>query len=154
MSAEREGLGRDLWNISVSQARTLTTRQNVAQILYFPSIFFSKLCVVLQMYRIFHTVGRDMVFWLIQILIWSNLVFYFAATILFIVACISGGEIANPSFRTTSSSKQDAPVAIAATINMISDIFILLLPIFAVWKLQIALRKKFVICTIFGSGLL
>ena len=48
------------------------------------------------------------------------------------------------------------PYLILATsaINVASDFSILFLPVFAVWKLKLALKRKVSIAAIFGTGLL
>lgn len=48
----------------------------------------------------------------------------------------------------------DPYILATSAINIASDFSILFLPVFAVWKLQIALKRKMTISAVFGTGLL
>ena len=50
--------------------------------------------------------------------------------------------------------KSYSSVLATSAINIASDFSILLLPVFAVWKLKIACKRKITISAVFGVGLL
>ena len=105
------------------------------------------------MLRIFHGIKKDSVYWAILIVIWSNFVFYLTITFCLIVVCIPRAKLTNPELSGTCINNYASMLATSA-INVASDISILLLPVFAVWKLKIALKRKMIISAVFGMGLL
>lgn len=116
-------------------------------------MFPAKLCVLLQMQRVFLGSKRDSVFWAIQLLIWANLLFYLAVTAAFIAACTPRANISNPLLKGTCIST-NASILATSIINIVSDVTILFLPVFAVWKLKLPIKRKLIISAIFGSGIL
>ena len=117
-------------------------------------MFPAKLCVLMQMLRIFRGTKKDSVYWAILILIWSNLIFYVTVTFCFIFACVPRTQLSNPILLGTRNKKLDSYILATSAINIASDVSILLLPVFAVWKLKIALKRKMAISAVFGTGLL
>ena len=116
-------------------------------------MFPAKLCVLMQMLRIFHGTKKDSVYWAILIVIWSNLIFYVTITFGLIVACVPRAKLTNPELSGRCINNY-ASISATSAINVGSDFSILLLPAFAVWKLKIALKRKMIISAVFGMGLL
>ena len=144
---------RHLWDISIAQAKHVAHLDNVIEVLYGPIMFPAKLCVLLQMQRLFLGSKRGSVYWCTQGLIWSNFLFYIATTAAFIGACSPRAKIWDPSLPGTCISRNALMLASSA-INIISDITILCLPVFAVWKLKLPIKRKMIISAVFSSGLL
>lgn len=147
------GQSRHLWNLTIAQAGHIAFFVNIVEILYGSVMFPAKLCVLLQMQRIFRGNKRDSIYWSIQVLIWSNLLFYLAVTAAFIGACSPRAKISNPLLPGTCISIHVTILATSA-INIVSDITILVLPVFAVWKLKLPIKRKLIISAVFGSGIL
>lgn len=116
-------------------------------------MFPAKLCVLMQMLRIFRGTKKDSVYWAIVILIWSNFAFYMVAT-LGIFACVPNAQLSIPTLLRWSMARTDPYILATSAINIASDISIFLLPVFAVWKLKLALKRKMIISAVFGTGLL
>ncbi|KAL8704238.1 MAG: hypothetical protein Q9201_002583 [Fulgogasparrea decipioides] len=152
LSIGNTGQSRHLWDLTIEQAGRTNYYLYFIQILYAPIMFPAKLCVLLQMQRVFRGSKRDSVFWSIQGLIWFNFLFYVAMTAAFIGACASMAKISNLKIPGTCHSGNALVVATSA-INILSDVTILILPIFAVWKLKLPINRKLIISAIFGSGL-
>ena len=127
--------------------------ENIGQILYCPITFAAKIAVLLQIMRVFKGNRRDSIYWSIQILIWTNFVFYTGIFFCSIFACMPREKIQDPMIHGRCIDSKKSIIATSA-INIVSDFTILLLPAFAVWKIQIALKRKMVIAGVFGTGLL
>ena len=110
-------------------------------------MFPAKFCVLMQMLRIFRGTKKDCIHWAIIVLIWSNLAVYVATTSGFIYVCVQAS-------RSSSPTTADPYILTTSAINIASDFSILLLPVFAVWKLKIALKRKITISAVFGTGVL
>lgn len=115
-------------------------------------MFPAKLCVLLQMMRLFRGNKKDSVYWTIQALIWANLVFYASLFFCFIFACRPRAKLQNPKI-AGACINNDASILATSVINIISDFSILLLPVSAVWKLKMTIKRKLAIAAIFGTGL-
>ena len=92
-------------------------------------------------------------YYAIHLLIWSNGLFYLADTIVEILQCVPRTKIWDPFVKGHCIDVNTAFVATAA-VNVISDISILILPLFCVWRLQIPIRRKMGISTMFAAGVL
>ena len=126
---------------------------NIVQTFYPPMIFTAKLLILIQYLRIFAPARRGFTFWGSHILIWTNLMFYVAIFFVVIFECIPREKIWNPTRRGTCVNI-DAVFITTGVWNVFSDLCILILPIRAIWLLQIATRKKWQISAVFATGLL
>ena len=116
-------------------------------------MFAAKLAVLLQMMRIFKGNRKDSVYWSTQVLIWTNFVFYTTIFFCFIFACVPRQKLGDPTIPGHCISTRDSILA-TSYINIVSDISMLLLPIYAIWKLEIVLKRKLAIAAVFGTGIL
>ena len=116
-------------------------------------MFPAKLCVLLQMMRLFRGNKKDSVYWTIQALIWTNFLFYTSTLFGFIFACRPRAKLQHPEI-PGACINNNAAILATSVINIISDFSILLLPVFAVWKLKMTIKRKMAIGAIFGTGLL
>ena len=127
--------------------------ENVLEMLYCLILFTAKLCVLLQMMRLFKGNKKDSVYWIIQALIWTNAVFYGSLFFCFLFACRPRAKLQNPKIPGVCINGSASILATSA-INIVSDFSIILLPVYAVWKLKITVKRKLAIAAVFGSGLL
>ena len=124
----------------------------IAEILYSPLIFTVKLAILLQVQHIFATSSKLRLY-LVQSLVWSNACWYFAYTFIVVFACTpiaKSWDLELPGHCISSNSL----VTLASVPSVVSDLFILVLPIFWVWKLQMARRRKLEVSLIFAMGIL
>lgn len=136
-----------------SDANTATQLANVSQIIYGPIIFVTKLSIFLLYLRIFAPSTRSKTHIFIQVLIWVNLLFYTANTIVKIFECTPRSKIwdrGTPGICVNINSL----IMTAAVFNVLSDFIILLLPIACVWRLQMKLTKKLATSAVFAAGAL
>lgn len=127
--------------------------ENILEIIYGTILFPAKLCVLLQMMRLFQGNKKDSVYWTIQALIWANFIFYASLGFCVIFACRPRAKLQNPEIPGTCFNN-DVLILASSIINIVSDFSILLLPGFAIWKLKMAVKRKLAIGAIFGMGLL
>ena len=96
---------------------------------------------------------RGLVFWMIQGLIALNTCFYLANDLSILFQC-------NPIPKVWDSSIDGTCVNTSlnfittGVINVISDALIFALPLWAIWHLQMPIKKKLSVSAIFATGIL
>ena len=110
-------------------------------------MFPAKLCVLLQMMRPFRGTKKDSIYWTIQILIWANFLFYTSVCFCFIFACRPRAKLQYPEIPGTCIDS-NALLLSASIINVFSDFSIFLLPFYAIWKLNIAIKRKLAVAAV------
>lgn len=117
---------------------------------------FVKLAILLDWMRIFIPLGqRNKLYWMFQSLIWGNVIFYVSGTFLEIFRCSPRQKIWDPLFEGGI-----CPINIAANnfsstlINLASDIAILLLPQWIIWRLHMSKAKRIGLSLLFVIGIL
>lgn len=126
---------------------------NASQIMYGPLIFITKLSILLLYLRVFAPSRKGWMFILIHGLLWFNAAFYLADTIIEIAACVPREKIWNHDVPGRCLNI-DVMILATAVINTVSDISLLVLPIFAVWRLHMRTSQKLGISAVFMAGLL
>ena len=126
---------------------------NVEQIGYGLVIFLAKLSILLQYLRIFVPNHAGKIYYIVQFIIWLNLLFYIAATLVLIFICMPRKKIWEPS---TPGRCVNIGIVVITTgaINVISDFSILVLPLSSIWGLQMPRKRKIVLSAVFATGLL
>ncbi|KAI0397950.1 hypothetical protein F5Y17DRAFT_255489 [Xylariaceae sp. FL0594] len=144
--------GRHEWDITTEQGNEAAYWFNVASILYGLGLFFAKI-TVLQLYRRVFSPHRGSAFDN-GIIVTALVIFLFHLTsiIIKIFECTPRAKIYNMELK---GSCIDISVFLTASgsFNTISDIVILVLPVKAVWSLNMASRKKVVVILVFTFGL-
>jgi len=127
---------------------------NVADIFYGITVCLIKLSILLQYGRIFvpNRKNNMALYVAIQILVWSNIGFYFVDTIFAIISCSPREKIWNRLITTGHCFDINATYMATAILNVVSDFSILILPMIPIWKLQMPLKKKCVMTAIFATG--
>lgn len=126
---------------------------NSLEVIYNVSIFAAKFSILLQLVRILcpHHIGWT--YHLLWILIVADGIFYFAISIVTIWLCNPRHKIWHP-FEEGSFVNLAAMLITRAVINFISDLSILILPIWKIWRLQLNAAKKIGVTSIFATGIL
>ena len=122
-------------------------------ILYGPLSFVAKLSVLLQLQQIFVASRRQRVFFIIQALIWSSLVFNLGYTFMTIFECVPRHKLWDPTVPGKCISF-NVLLILPATVNLVFDLLLAVLPIYLVLQMQMTLKKKLAIVAIFSSGFL
>lgn len=152
LAAGNYGLGLHIEDVPVDDLSQFLYLCNVAEIIYGPVTFAAKWSVLLQQRRIFAPTKRGGVYWTINVLTYMTFAFYLATTFSFIFQCWPREAIWNLRVKGTCID------AIAATfscgvINLLSDTATLALPLWAIWHLQMPIKRKLPVYAIFGTGL-
>ncbi|KAI0197539.1 hypothetical protein F4808DRAFT_293191 [Astrocystis sublimbata] len=143
------------WNIQLKTLKHWQYQTHLASIYYGLSILFLKLAILVDWLRIFLTPGqRNFIFWSIHFLIWSNAIYYISGTFLEIFQCFPQQKIWDPLFVGGFCTVDiEANNFVSAILNLVSDLLILAVPQFVVWKLNMSRRRKVGISFIFGIGI-
>ncbi|KAI1370977.1 hypothetical protein F4677DRAFT_464584 [Hypoxylon crocopeplum] len=151
--AGEHGDGTHQWDVSVADLTKNLLLENVSEIIYCITMFTIKYVVLRQIESIFFNHHRKVLASkVISFLIWANFLLYTGAAFAFIFACVPREKIWN---KEIDGSCINAPASIAAgsSLNVISDITILITPIDAIWKLQLPLKKKIRTAAVFAVGI-
>ena len=104
--------------------------------------------------RTFSPTRTGVVYVVTHILIWTNLAFYVAIFFAVLFECTPLEMIWNPLLTTGFCVNRNAELIAAGAVNTISDLLILILPLWAIWHLQMAMKNKLGISAIFATGVL
>lgn len=114
-----------------------------------------KVIILLQYIRIFSPGGvRNLSFWASHILLWINVLFYISFTFLQMFSCTPREAWWNKTITPHKCLDVFAINIASATICLVSDLAIFLLPQRAVLKLRTSTRKKLGILGLFAIGIL
>ena len=116
-------------------------------------MFCAKFSVFKQMERIFSGKQKNVVYWWIRILIWANFFAYLGILFAAAFACVPRRKLWDPSVPGRCISTNSELIA-TSILNIVSDWSALLLPNLAIWKLQMAVKRKLSIAALFGVGLM
>ncbi|KAL9579575.1 MAG: hypothetical protein Q9212_005035 [Teloschistes hypoglaucus] len=115
-------------------------------------MFFTKASIVLLYHRISvpDSSRRTGVWWAIWFVFWWNLLYTVALVLAVTTNCVGKGvEVA----KGQECVKQPVVVLGATVINVVSDLMILIIPMVAIWGLQMAKKKKLRVLAVFAVGI-
>lgn len=129
---------------------------NLVQILYGPVIFVVKLSILLQYLRIFVPTRRGNLGMYIGLCVvfGSHLAFYIVVTFFQIFSCSPREATWNKLIAHKHCFDLPAMFVASGVVNVVSDLVILALPIYSIWKLQISTRQKIQVSAAFATGFL
>ena len=117
-------------------------------------MLFTKLAIIFQIKRIFVTgSSKNSIYWLTLVLMTLDIGFYGSQVIVEIAECVPREKIWNPLLPGTCINN-NANVVSSGAFNCAVDILIFMLPIYAILRLNMNLKRKLGICAIFATGLL
>lgn len=120
---------------------------------YGPTIFFAKASLLLLVLRVFSPDRWTR--YSIYFGLTTTFAFHLGTTVAFGALCIPRrGESWPEGLFSTHCGKAISMTYIQGTFNVVSDFYILIIPIPVVVRLQLPLRKKVGVCAIFMTGLL
>lgn len=149
-----QGKNIDYHYVPLALANHSLQRASMVEILYCPIIFAAKLAILLQIKHVFVTSRKSVRSYLVQLLIWSNALWYIINIFMLAFQCSPRAKIWNPSLPGHCFTSFYTVNFVAAVLNVISDVAMLVMPILWVWKLQMAWKRKVGISLIFASGIL
>ncbi|KAI1260501.1 hypothetical protein F5Y18DRAFT_405609 [Xylariaceae sp. FL1019] len=122
--------------------------------LYSAHILVSKAAILLEWIHIFVPTGtRNAFYWACQCLLWVNVLFYTSTIITANLVCIPFEAIWD---KTITGKCIDGKVieVVSASLNLVSDLIILILPQKVIWTLHMRPQKKVGVSILFAIGLL
>ncbi|KAM0803202.1 hypothetical protein BDR22DRAFT_55655 [Usnea florida] len=151
LSARAYGLGLHIEDVPAEDLSRFLYLCNIAEIIYGPVIFAAKWSVLLQLKRIFTPAKRDGVYWTINIVTFMTFAFYLATMFSFIFQCSPREAIWNLEVKGKCINSIAATFS-CGVINLFSDTATLALPLWAIWHLQMPIKKKLPVSAVFGTG--
>ncbi|KAF2642952.1 hypothetical protein P280DRAFT_538799, partial [Massarina eburnea CBS 473.64] len=142
-----------LWDVRLKDLPRSLYYLNIASIMYGIVIMLLKTAILLEWARIFVPRGfRDIFWWTCHITIMINVLFYVSFTFIQIFPCVPRQRHWNPTIPGTCLDVAKVNI-VAACINFVSDLGILLLPQIVIWSLSVSSSKKLAIGSMFAMGL-
>ena len=112
----------------------------------------TKASILLLLARIFAPRRTGSIYIMVHLLIWFNCIFYGAVTVVKVIQCIPRQRIWDSSI-SGNCIDLTAVLKTTGSFNTVSDLFILILPIREIWKLQMETRQKIGVSAAFAIGL-
>ncbi|TGJ84510.1 hypothetical protein E0Z10_g4226 [Xylaria hypoxylon] len=123
----------------------------IAGLLYNSGIAPVKVAIVMEWLRIFLPRSRNAFFWLCHISLWLNVAYYIAAIVVESIRCAPRELIWDPTVKGTCLDRK--ALEAISSINVVSDIAMLVAPLFAIWRLKLSTAKKVGVALLFTVGL-
>ena len=123
------------------------------EIVFGPIIFLTELSLLLLYMKIFVVNHKSATYFLIQLVLWLNLLFYIGMTLSVIFMC----SPINKFWQRTLPGKcadHFAIIVVSAAFNVVSNFVTVFLPVRAIWQLQMPLKRKIAVSTVFLAGIL
>ena len=141
---------KNIWSKSVltSYAKLVY----VAQMLYGPQVFATKVAILLLLSRIFGV--NNKIWWAIRVLIGFMALYYVPATAAKIFICWPVAHFWDPLTRKGTCLNENSIFLADCAMSIISDFTILFLPIPLIWGLKTGTMRKIGVSTVFGAGIL
>jgi len=147
------GMARHIWDVDVATVLNGSYRYNVIWICYTVSGGFAKTTIFLQMKKIFTTRVKGSVYWVIMFSLVANAVAYTVLLFLYIFTCWPREKLRDPMLQGYCIDWKATIIAMAI-VNIISDVEAIIVPAWALWQLQLAIKKKLSVFAVFAVGAL
>lgn len=113
-----------------------------------------KTAILLEWIRTFVPPGtRTTFWWTCQITMWANMLYYTIVVIFSAISCVPHKKIGHPTMPGTCFNTKVFFIS-NATVNWVSDVFILVLPQRVIWTLKMTRQKKIGVSAVFAIGLM
>ena len=120
------------------------------EIIYHSLIAITRLSLCFQFIRIF-VIGHDAKFWCIQGFIWINMMYYLSCFFVSIFQCNHIAKNWNPALPGHCIHYRAYSTGI---LNMLSDLVMLLFPLYCTWNLHLSTKRKIQLSAVFFVGTL
>ncbi|KAH6625789.1 hypothetical protein C7974DRAFT_207391 [Boeremia exigua] len=152
LKAYQFGGSKHQWNVTVGDLLIALRYVYAVQIMYCLSLYAAKLSILLQIKHIFEGTQqrKTFIFWASWTLIVLVTCAYTATLMVLLFSCNPVRKAWNPLL--PGRCHNSAAGYISGTINLISDIAVLLLPVVGAVQLQMDKRKKAAVSAVFATG--
>jgi hypothetical protein len=128
---------------------------HIAYTLYGLTMLFIKAAIIAQCIRILTPLGvRTTAYWIFQVLLWTHAVVYIANTFLEIFICDPRAKAWDYTIVDGKCLDIDAVHITSAAVNLISDIVLVAIPQLIIWRMQMPIRRRWAVSSVFLVGLL
>ncbi|KAI0535409.1 hypothetical protein GGR58DRAFT_443285 [Xylaria digitata] len=141
------------WDALVKDLIPFTKTTYLGALIYNSAILPVKVAILTEWMRIFSPRARNGFWWVCQILLWLNVMYYTAAIIVESLQCTPQNKVWDPTVQGGYCINFAAIELTTSSINVISDLVILLAPQHVIWRLQLSRTKKLGVALIFAVGL-
>jgi len=152
VSVSYDGFSRHLWDVRAVDVHHLSYMNYTAEISNAFTMFFAKASILLQLKRLFCVGERTPIYWSIHILLFLNTAYAISAMFTFIFQCSPREKTWNPLMEGQCINIAAAVIA-QGCVNLFLDLGILITPIWAIWHLQLPMKRKLGISAVFGVGI-
>ncbi|KAM0128503.1 hypothetical protein ACHAO1_008968 [Botrytis cinerea] len=146
------GAGVHQWDVPATKIKMFGKLVYVAQMLYGPQVFATKVAILLLLSRIFGV--NNKIWWAIRVLIGFMALYYVPATAAKIFICWPVAHFWDPLTRKGTCLNENSIFLADCAMSIISDFTILFLPIPLIWGLKTGTMRKIGVSTVFGAGIL
>ncbi|KAF1932126.1 uncharacterized protein M421DRAFT_285051 [Didymella exigua CBS 183.55] len=150
-------LGVHQWDLTTRKAIVHAHLFHIAVTVYAINIIPLKICLVLQIRRIFMPHNRSLharpaVLWTIDSFLALNVMFYIALLLFQFLACRPLALSWNPLVAGTCVKDKLVVHIVSASINTASDLIIVILPQPVIWRLELSKKRKWGLSAVFLLG--
>ena len=126
---------------------------NLTELFYIIGMLFTKLAILTQLKSIFKSTTKDWMYCLFVLLMSLVVAYNFATALVLIFQCIPREKIWNTTIPGQCINPEASTIA-SGVFNFVLDLLIFVLPIYAIFRLRMTLKRKLGICAVFAIGLL
>ncbi|KAK3324969.1 hypothetical protein B0H66DRAFT_587829 [Apodospora peruviana] len=147
------GFSRHLWDVRLVNVEHLAYVNYLAEISQALTMFAAKCSILFQLKRLFCPgQSRNAVFWALHVLLFLNAAYYLSAVFTFMFQCIPREKTWNRLLEGQCIDVAAATV-VSGAVNLFLDLGILVVPIWAIFHLQLPMKRKLGISAVFGVGI-
>lgn len=151
--AMRYGGGVHQWDVRLAHVVKFGQFANAIELIACFLILIVKIAILLQYLRLFVPIRNGM-YYLVHFFMWFNVLFDIALALVLFFQCKPRHKIWMGDLVIGKCVNFGATLISAGVISASTDFLVLGLPLFTVWRLQLPMKRKVGISTIFGLGLL
>ncbi|KAI1747027.1 hypothetical protein F4782DRAFT_535808 [Xylaria castorea] len=140
------------WDVLVKDTIPFSKTIYFGGLVYNSAILPVKAAILTEWMRIFSPRTRNGFWWTCQILLWFNVLYYTAATIVEARQCTPQAKVWDPTVQGGYCLDTKTVELTSSSINIVSDLVILLAPQHVIWRLQLSKAKKLGVALIFAVG--
>jgi hypothetical protein len=126
----------------------------ISGLLYNAIVAPLKVVILMEWMRIFCSHARNAFYWTCQIVMWVNIVYYTCAVIVEALQCTPQSRVWDPLVQGAHCIDTDKVIITTCSVNLVSDLVILMAPQRVIWTLQLSTRKKIGVALIFSVGIM
>lgn len=150
-AASQTGLGSPVSLLTVEAVKKALLYSNMLDIMYTPIMLAAKVSILVQVDRMFSGNKQRMIFWSVRALAYVNAFCYTVMFFTNVFACTPRGKIVDPTV-AGKCIPQNNLIVVSGTVNVASDILILLFAVWGVSRLHLSGRRQTMVAVVFSIG--